>query len=100
MELCDHPGCLNHKTHPCEKCGRTAGKLLTVETIMTEWLKENGYDGLYGGCVGCSFIGGGSLFDCFVDNSNCGACMPGYAVPANDEFGRSYFKVVPSKDGK
>lgn len=22
---CQHPGCLHHVTHPCEKCGRTAG---------------------------------------------------------------------------
>ncbi len=22
---CNHPGCLNHVTHPCERCGRVAG---------------------------------------------------------------------------
>jgi DNA-directed RNA polymerase subunit RPC12/RpoP len=22
---CDHPGCLNHITHPCESCGRIGG---------------------------------------------------------------------------
>lgn len=25
-EPCDHPGCLNHITHPCEGCGRVAGE--------------------------------------------------------------------------
>jgi hypothetical protein len=25
-EPCGHPGCLNHVTHPCEGCGRTAGR--------------------------------------------------------------------------
>jgi hypothetical protein len=25
-EACDHPGCLSHVTHPCEGCGRTAGR--------------------------------------------------------------------------
>ena len=25
-ESCGHPGCLNHVTHPCEKCGRLGGK--------------------------------------------------------------------------
>jgi len=25
-EPCGHPGCLNHVTHPCEGCGRIAGK--------------------------------------------------------------------------
>lgn len=23
---CSHPGCLHHRTHPCEGCGRTAGR--------------------------------------------------------------------------
>ena len=23
---CSHPGCLNHVTHPCEGCGRVAGR--------------------------------------------------------------------------
>lgn len=25
-EPCDHPGCLNHVSHPCEGCGRVAGR--------------------------------------------------------------------------
>ena len=25
-EPCSHPGCLSHVTHPCEVCGRTAGR--------------------------------------------------------------------------
>ncbi|MCK5016518.1 MAG: hypothetical protein KAS32_05530 [Candidatus Peribacteraceae bacterium] len=25
-EPCDHPGCLNHISHPCEGCGRVGGK--------------------------------------------------------------------------
>ena len=25
-EPCDHPGCLSHVTHPCEVCGRIAGR--------------------------------------------------------------------------
>jgi hypothetical protein len=25
-EPCSHPGCLRHITHPCEGCGRIAGK--------------------------------------------------------------------------
>ncbi len=24
-EPCDHPGCLNHLSHPCEGCGRIGG---------------------------------------------------------------------------
>ena len=29
-EPCDHPGCLAHVTHPCEGCGRVAGRRVTV----------------------------------------------------------------------
>lgn len=25
-EPCNHPGCLSHVTHPCEGCGRIAGR--------------------------------------------------------------------------
>lgn len=25
-ESCGHPGCLHHVSHPCECCGRIAGK--------------------------------------------------------------------------
>lgn len=25
-EPCDHPGCLHHLSHPCEACGRIAGR--------------------------------------------------------------------------
>lgn len=25
-EPCEHKGCLNHVTHPCEGCGRVAGQ--------------------------------------------------------------------------
>ena len=24
-EPCGHPGCINHRSHPCEGCGRIAG---------------------------------------------------------------------------
>ena len=28
---CSHPGCLNHVSHPCEGCGRIAGKKMSEE---------------------------------------------------------------------
>ncbi len=40
-EPCSHPGCLSHRSHPCEGCGRVAGvpvpKELTdrLETLQT-----------------------------------------------------------------
>ena len=30
-EPCSHPGCLSHVTHPCEHCGRIAGKTIIDE---------------------------------------------------------------------
>ena len=34
-EPCKHPGCLSHRTHPCEECGRIGGK----GDILEGWLK-------------------------------------------------------------
>lgn len=31
-EPCDHPGCLSHVSHPCEGCGRIAGRSLATAT--------------------------------------------------------------------
>lgn len=28
---CDHSGCLHHRSHPCEGCGRTEGKGIVYE---------------------------------------------------------------------
>ena len=30
---CDHPGCLSHVSHPCEVCGRVAGRRLTKRAL-------------------------------------------------------------------
>lgn len=35
-EPCSHKGCLNHISHPCEKCGRIGGKYATQEQIIEE----------------------------------------------------------------
>jgi CRISPR/Cas system-associated protein Cas10 (large subunit of type III CRISPR-Cas system) len=32
-EECDHPGCRNHLTHPCEGCGRTRAEGIVFEDI-------------------------------------------------------------------
>lgn len=32
-EPCEHPGCLSHVSHPCEGCGRIAGR--TIRTMKT-----------------------------------------------------------------
>lgn len=37
-EPCGHPGCLNHVTHPCEGCGRVAGR--------TTFYRYDGYSNL------------------------------------------------------
>jgi len=33
-EPCNHPGCLSHISHPCEGCGRVAGKSGTIGTML------------------------------------------------------------------
>lgn len=35
-EPCSHPGCLNHVSHPCEGCGRVAGKCV-VYPLADDW---------------------------------------------------------------
>ena len=32
----EHPGCLNHVSHPCEGCGRIAGKTPNVKVTGAE----------------------------------------------------------------
>ncbi len=69
----------------------------TVKTILVEWLKAHGYDGL------CAYECG-----CLVDNlMPCGSCpdncVPGYNVPlpAGEEtnvlFGRGDFWIAERK---
>lgn len=42
-EPCSHPGCLSHITHPCEGCGRVAGKgIISLPTYLVEdWKRQN-----------------------------------------------------------
>lgn len=37
---CGHPGCLNHLTHPCEKCGRISGQSACSEAIREYQVKN------------------------------------------------------------
>jgi len=30
---CSHPGCQNHRSHPCENCGRISGELPESEKV-------------------------------------------------------------------
>lgn len=41
FEPCDHPGCLNHVTHPCEGCGRIGGRFMTEIIRPDEMYKEH-----------------------------------------------------------
>lgn len=48
---CNHAGCLSHRTHPCEGCGRIGGRYFTIGTSnqiakgkieeFHEWLAGN-----------------------------------------------------------
>lgn len=35
-EPCNHTGCLNHISHPCEGCGRIGGKSNVIQIITRE----------------------------------------------------------------
>jgi hypothetical protein len=54
-QACDHPGCLSHVTHPCEGCGRIAGRgyYLASQPIIPvdlqdirRWADNRSFDGL------------------------------------------------------
>tara|TARA_Y100000310_G_C20624286_1_gene785002 strand:- start:350 stop:529 length:180 start_codon:yes stop_codon:yes gene_type:complete len=53
----------------------------TVLAILEQWLKANGYDGLYspGECA-CK------IGDLIVCESECSQCAPGYLWPGDEEF--------------
>jgi hypothetical protein len=36
-EPCDHPGCTNHITHPCEKCGRIQAGVKKPKLKLYVW---------------------------------------------------------------
>lgn len=39
--FCDHPGCKNHVTHPCEKCGMTAEQRFRAMYLGTWEVDKN-----------------------------------------------------------
>jgi len=45
-EPCSHRGCLSHITHPCEGCGRIAGKKVKEQEceVVKEWKKNEKVD--------------------------------------------------------
>ena len=47
---------------------------MTVKEIIKEYLKTNGYGGLYSGFCGCE------MEDLFPCGEYCGQCEPGYKV--------------------
>ena len=37
---CKHPGCLSHRTHPCENCGRQHGQFADVEDKVIGYIQD------------------------------------------------------------
>jgi len=65
---------------------------LDIQTIIKDWLKDHGYDGLYNinGECGCGID---DLMPCM---DYCGGCKPGYKIP--DPSGEYNFLIVENKD--
>jgi len=40
-EPCEHPGCLNHITHPCDGCGRIAGQKVLSDLLGCPFCKAH-----------------------------------------------------------
>jgi len=49
----------------------------TVQAIVEDYLKTNGYDGLYNAAADCAC----DLSDLMPCGFDCSACKPGYRVP-------------------
>jgi len=66
---------------------------MTVNEIVNEYLKANGYDGLYnpdGECA-CKV---GTLASC---GGPCDECEPGYGVPCPHNCGEHLYHIVAKK---
>lgn len=73
-------------------------KRATVKSIVKEWLKSNGYDGLYHDDCGCGI---GDLMPC---DGGCVDCAPAYEYVATGreeeadvEKGGVYYAPEPSR---
>lgn len=55
---------------------------LTVLQILTAWLREHGYDGLYDPDQEC----GCAIDDLVCCCEACDQCLPGYKVPDPDDL--------------
>jgi len=70
---------------------------LTVREILTDWLKEHGYDGLYCDECGCE------IDDLAPCDESCVACRPGYKWPCTCGKPREHeydFYVCPTRPPK
>ena len=56
FEPCRHPGCLQHTSHPCEGCGRVAGRAVVVKALSEQALNN--------ATVHAILESGGSEVDC------------------------------------
>ena len=70
---CSHPGCLNHISHPCERCGRIGGKAMNsnqefhemigkrcsrcneIKSLFSFYLDKRSKDGLMSACKSCRY---------------------------------------------
>jgi hypothetical protein len=51
-----------------------------VRDVISAWLIEHGYDGLYNDDCGCN------LDDLLPCDRDCGGCQPGHKYPGDDEY--------------
>lgn len=75
---------------PCDECDGTGKVLVDVKKIVTKYLMENGFDGLYNDWTGC----GCEVSDlCPCESENFLSCKPGMRVPCPDDCGCGGFHI-------
>ena len=72
---------------------------MAIKEIVEQYLKDNGYDGLWNPDVNCG-CAVDDLFPCSGDNGGIIDCEPGYRVPCDgncDWGGECEFHIVPKR---
>jgi hypothetical protein len=79
---------------------------MNVKEIVLQWLKANGYDGLFIDDCGCVLD---DLMPCaaaYYGDGGCDGCVPGYKVPCpgkpecENDRGVCPFHIGPKKGGE
>lgn len=68
---CKHPGCLHHRTHPCEGCGRMHGEFSKEELKIIKYIQDRYERKTQSGTIVCHF-GDCNFYNAHFPFCDCG----------------------------